>query len=76
MINYLRRYAVAAAFAFAFCAAVTVAGNTLATVQNRQAHEIQAIQCLLDVKCAAMIYSHQHAHAHQPTATTPTRTLI
>jgi hypothetical protein len=68
MINYLRRYAVAAAFAFAFCAAVTVAGNTLATVQTRQNNQTKAIQCLLDTHCFLLI--------HQPAATQPTHTLI
>jgi hypothetical protein len=75
MLQLVRRYAVAAAFALAFCAATVTAGNKLATIENRQANQTKAIECLMDSRCFLLVHAHAHAH-QQPTATTPTRTLI
>jgi hypothetical protein len=78
MTNLVRRYAVAATLTAAFVGAIFTVGNTLAVIQNRQAHEIQAIDCLLDVKCAAAV---SHVHGHAPSqrpnpAAVPATTLV
>jgi len=70
-MNLFQRYAIPVMLTTAFAVAILTVGNTLAVIQNRQNHEIEAIRFLMSAATA-----HGHALRPNPVAAQPATTLI
>jgi hypothetical protein len=75
MSNLIRKYGVSFAFLFAFATMAMTVGNTLTIVQNRQAHEIEAIRFLMSGAMHGHTLTHLPARRPNPVAV-PATTLI